>query len=136
MDLQTSVEKICFVILKAREFDVQEEVVENDPASNMSDDNFREVLEAYPDDPTREELKSLIDDMNVDEQAEMVALVWLGRGDYGDGASGWGQAVRDARDRKAGSTSEYLLGEPLLGDLLEEGLDRLGLSCEGTESEI
>ncbi len=134
--MQTSLEKICFIALKAREYDAPEEVVEDDPASNMADDNFREVLESYPDDPTREELKSFIDDMNEDEQAELVALVWLGRGDYGEGGDGWSQAVKDARDRRVGETSEYLLGEPILADLIEEGLDRLGLSCAGTEAEI
>ncbi len=133
--MQTSLDKICSIVVLAREFDAQEEVVEDDPGSNMADDGFREVLESYPDDATRDELKSFIDDLNDDEQAELVALVWLGRGDYGDGAEGWSQAVKDARERHAGATSEYLLGEPLLPDLLEEGLDRLGLSCLGYEAE-
>jgi Protein of unknown function (DUF3775) len=135
MAMQSSIEKICFIVVTARAFEAQEEVVEDNPGSNMSDDNFREVLEAYPDDPTRDELKSFIDDLNDDEQAELVALVWLGRGDYGDGSSGWSQAVKDARERRAGSTSEYLLGDPLLPDLIEEGLDRLGLSCTGYGAE-
>ena len=30
-------------------------------------------------------------------------------------------------------TAEYLLGEPLLGDFLEEGLSMLGFSCEDYE---
>ena len=36
-----------------------------------------------------------------------------------------------ARERHKGSTSEYLLGIPLLASFLEGGLAELGESCEG-----
>lgn len=129
--LQTSLEKIAFIVVKAREYDVPEDVVEDDPGSNPTDEGDRMVLAAYPDDPTYEELKTFIDDLNEDEQAELVALVWLGRGDYD--ARGWSTALREARARHTGSTAEYLLGEPLLADLLEEGLAALGSSITQLE---
>jgi hypothetical protein len=125
--LQTNLEKICFIVVKAREYDVPEDVVEEDPGSNPTDEGERMVLAAYPDDPTYEELKSFIDNLNEDEQAELVALVWLGRGDY-EGRD-WSTALKEARARHTGSTADYLLGEPLLGDLIEEGLATLGLNC-------
>jgi len=130
--MQTSPEKICFVVVKAREFDVPEDVVEEDVGSNPADEDFREVLADYPDDPTYEELKTFIDGLNVDEQAELVALVWLGRGDYT--AKEWNRAVVEARARHTGSTSDYLLGTPLLPDLIEEGLSLLGVTCTEFEA--
>lgn len=129
--LQISPEKICYVVVKAREFEVPEDVVETNPASDAVDDNFRSVLVAYADDPTYQELKAFLDNLNEDEQADLVALTWLGRGDYEAGE--WTTAVREARARHTGSTTDYLLGTPLLPDLLEEGMNTLGHSCQEYE---
>jgi hypothetical protein len=71
-----------------------------------------------------EELRELIDDLNVDEAAELVALAWIGRGDYE--GSEWTEAVAAARERGNRRTSKYLLGMPMLGDWLEEGLESIG----------
>src|SRR3546814_15793239 len=65
--------------------------------------------------------------MNDDEQAELVALTWLGRGDFT--ADEWSEALAAARERDTGPTSAYLLGIPILADYLEEGLSQFGLSC-------
>jgi hypothetical protein len=73
---------------------------------------------------TEKELRELIDDLNVDETAELVALAWIGRGDYE--ADEWNEAVEQARQRPNKRTSDYLLGMPLLGDYLEEGLEAIG----------
>ncbi len=73
---------------------------------------------------TAEELRELINDLNVDEAAELVALVWVGRGDYD--AAEWAEALAAARERGNRRTSKYLLGMPMLGDYLEEGLEAIG----------
>lgn len=73
---------------------------------------------------TEAELRALIGDLNVDEAAELVALTWVGRGDYG--ASEWADAVAEARQRSNSRTANYLLGMPMLGDWLEEGLEVIG----------
>lgn len=73
---------------------------------------------------TEEELRELIDDLNVDEAADLVALVWIGRGDYD--AAEWADAVNEARQRSNRRTSSYLLGMPMLADHLEEGLEAIG----------
>lgn len=70
------------------------------------------------------ELRELINDLNVDEAAELIALAWVGRGDYD--ASEWADAVTAARERANKRTAKYLLGMPLLADLLEEGLEAIG----------
>jgi len=130
--LETSLETICFVIVEAREFDVAEGAVEADSASNPSDDLQAGVLADRDDNPAEAELKAFIDTLNEDQQAELVALAWLGRGD--EPAESWEDNLAEARDRRSGSTADYLLGMPLLGDLLEAGLDRLGFSCRDVET--
>jgi hypothetical protein len=82
------------------------------------------LAEEESDDLTAEELRELIGDLNVDEAAELVALAWLGRGDYEAGE--WETAVTEARARGNKRTAEYLMGMPMLGDWLEEGLEALG----------
>jgi len=129
---QLSPEKVCFILIKAREFEAQEEVVEPDPGSNPIDDGFRGTLAAYADDPTFDEIKAFIDSLNEDEQAELVALAWLGREDYT--LEDWAQAVRDAKDRHTGATSTYLLGMPMLPDFLEAGLSQFGQNCDEFEA--
>ena len=79
--LAISPEKVCFVIIKAKEFDAKDIVTEPDTGSNPSDDKMIAVLEDHGDDPVVEELTSFISGMNEDEQIDLVALAWLGRDD-------------------------------------------------------
>jgi len=129
--LSIALEHVCFLIVKAREFDVKVEVVEPDPGSNPGDEDMREVLEDYPDDPVQEELTSFIDGLSYDEQVDLVTLAWLGRDDYS--AEDWAEVRQQAADAHNNRTAAYLLGMPLLGDYLEEGISLLGLSCQDFE---
>lgn len=131
--MDIALDKVCYIIIKAREFDVKEEPPDEDPGSNPADDQEREVLADYADDPTYEELKAFLEGLNRDELVDLLALVWIGRGDYT--GNEWGEVVKEARgvlDKKA---PDYLLGIPLLADFLDEGLNELGLSCEDVEKE-
>ncbi|HUZ91421.1 MAG TPA: hypothetical protein VMU78_05920, partial [Methylocella sp.] len=65
--LTISPEKVCFIIIKAKEFDAKDEVTEDDPGSNPSDDMDTAVLEDHGDDPVVEELTSLINSLSEDE---------------------------------------------------------------------
>jgi hypothetical protein len=129
--LNISPEKLCYIIVKAREFDAKVEPLELDSGSNPSDDGMRAVLEDYGDDPTLAELKDAINSLNEDEVIELTALVWLGRGDFN--REEWGDALELARERHNRRTAEYLAGIPNLGDCLEEGAEQLGLSIEDYE---
>jgi uncharacterized protein DUF3775/nitroreductase family protein len=129
--LTISPEKVCFIIIKAKEFDAKDEVTEPDPGSNPSDDKGTAVLEDHEDDPVLEELTSLINSLSEDEQIDLVALAWLGRNDYS--ASDWSTVREEASRAHNERTASYLLGMPLLGDFLEEGLSMLGYSCEEFE---
>jgi hypothetical protein len=66
----------------------------------------------------------MIDDLNEDERIDLIALVWVGRGDF-DRAE-WPEARGLARERQEKKASDYLLGMPTLSDYLEEGLATLG----------
>lgn len=131
--LTISPEKVCFIIIKAREFDVKDAVTDPDPGSNPSDDKDAAVLEDHRDDPVVEELTSLINSLSVDEQVDLVTLAWLGRDDYT--AADWPAVREEAAAAHNRRTASYLLGMPLLGDFLEEGLSLLGYSCEEYEIE-
>jgi hypothetical protein len=128
--LAISPEKVCFVIVKAREFDVKDAVTEPDTGSNASDDNMISVLEDHGDDPVLEELTAFISSLSEDEQVDLVALAWLGRDD--NTIEDW-EGLREEAARAHGTrtthTADYLLGMPLLGDYLEEGLSLFGQSC-------
>ncbi len=129
--LTISPEKVCFVIIKAREFDAKDEATEPDPGSNPSDDKDAAVLEDHADDPVVEELTSLINSLSEDEQIDLVTLTWLGRDDYS--AGDWAEVRAEAARAHNARTASYLLGIPQLGDFLEEGLSLLGYSCEEFE---
>jgi DNA-directed RNA polymerase specialized sigma24 family protein len=128
--LSISPEKVCFIVVKAREFNVKDVLTNEDDASNAADDGMVEVLEDHPDDPVVQELTSFIAAMNEDEQVDLVTLAWLGRG---DGDPGDWNELRAEAARAHGRTARYLLGMPLLSDYLEEALAHFNLSCDDFE---
>ncbi|WP_052182894.1 DUF3775 domain-containing protein [Rhizobium sp. YS-1r] len=132
-ELVIPLETVCFIIIKAREFDVKEGVSEPDPGSNPTDDNEVAVLQDHPDDPVQEELTSVISDLSDDAQVDLVALMWLGRDGYT--ASDWADVRQQAADAHNERTAAYLRGNPLLSDHLAAGLDAIGLSCTDYERE-
>jgi hypothetical protein len=129
--LTVSSESVCFIIVKAREFDAQDVVTDPDSGSNAADDRMTSVLEAHIDDLTQKELVAFINALSEDEQADLVALLWLGRGD--GTLEEWNDLRDEARRQHNKRTAAYLLGEPLLSDHLEEGLSQFGFSCEEFE---
>jgi hypothetical protein len=132
-ELSISPEKVCFIIIKAREFDAKEAVSDPDSGSNPADDKDIDVLEDRGGDPVAEELTSFIDAMSVDEQVDLVALAWLGR-DADTTAADWPAMREEAASAHNNRTARYLLGMPTLGDVLEEGLSMLGHSCQDYET--
>jgi hypothetical protein len=118
---------VCRIIVKARAIDAKVDVVEEDPGSNAAEDEMLEVLEDYPDDETYNDVAEFIDGLNVDERAELVALAWIGRGSFAK--EEWEDALREARDQHEDRVAEYLLGLPLLGDYLADGLAEFGQTC-------
>ncbi len=128
LPIDIDLDTLGFIIVKAREFDAKVPVSEPDPGSNPADDGEGAVLFDYPSDDSRSELRAAIDNLNEDQAGDLIALAWVGRGDYDQ--KGWGEARMLARERNEGETADYLLGMPLLGDYLEEGLATLGYPTE------
>ena len=125
--MDIALDKVCELILRAREFDVKEGMTDPDSGSNPIDDGSTDVLTSAPGDSTEEQIREFIAGLNDDERHDLVAITWIGRGDFE--VEEWGEALRTAREREQGSTADYLLGIPNVGDLLDEGLAALGRSC-------
>jgi len=126
--LAISPDKVRFFISKAHQFDGKDGNSDPDSGSNAADDMMLDVLEDHEDDPTEQELKAFIGALNEEEQTDLVALAWLGRGD-GE-VEEWNDLREEAARLHNNRTAAYLLGKPMLGDLLEEGLAQLGIPTE------
>jgi len=124
-DLGISLETVATVVdhIRAIQDDEAGESIEADEdEGDGGDDDFDEGT-----------LSAFIEEMNEDEQAALVALAWIGRGDYE--SEEWEEALRLAKERSvaSGDTAGYLLGMEMAGDLIAEGLAAFGTSIEEVE---
>lgn len=126
--LDVNPEIVCTIISKAREFHAKEEVELPEEPTDAYGDWAREVLADHADDLTLREVIDTINELEADQQMNLVALMWIGRGDFD--AEEWDEALEQAREMWTPQTAEYLLARPLVADDLEEGLISLGYSCE------
>lgn len=129
--LNINPELVCNIITKAREFHAKEDVEipeGGQPNISPNDDWYEQILENFSDDYTYQELRYSINDLEPDQQATLVALMWIGRGDYD--ATEWKDVYQEAYQQHNNRTAEYLLATPMVADYLEEGLKQLGYSCE------
>ena len=106
VELEINPDKVCHIIAKARAFDAKEQVSDPDSGSNATDDENLDVLEDLPDDAdaTRLELLEFIRALDEDEQLNLVALAWVGRGTYE--ISEWREAISTARNEHNKRTAE------------------------------
>ncbi|MCA6115845.1 DUF3775 domain-containing protein [Bradyrhizobium sp. WSM 1738] len=125
-ELGISTEKVGFLIEKARQFDVKEAISDPDSGSNAADDDMIDVLQDNGQDPVFRELAGFINALSEDERVDLVALMRLGRGDAS--IDEWEDLRAEAAGQRERRTARYLLGEPLLGDFLAQGLDEFGLT--------
>ncbi|CEK10551.1 DUF3775 domain-containing protein [Legionella hackeliae] len=115
---------ICDLLLKARQFQAKENVSFPDVTDDM-DASY--VLADYSDDLVYQEVTQAINDLRPDQQVTLVALMYVGRGDYSE--KEWEDAYRTAREEWTNHTGEYLLARPTMPDDIERGLNLLGISC-------
>lgn len=123
-ELTIPLDMVGYIVERAREFDAKVADSDPDSGSNATDDGGIDVLEDKPGDLAQRELVDQINSLNIDQQIELVALAWIGRGTYDIGA--WEEAKATARQEHNNRTGQYLAGMPLLGDYLEGGLDAFG----------
>lgn len=103
--LEISVHKIAQVILMSRELDRAEG-----------------------------ELRAFIDRLTEEEQASLVAVMWIGRESFAPDELE--EAKATALEEATTPTADYLLGTPHLSDHLENGLGELGLSASEDEDDL
>ncbi len=126
--LHVPLELLCGIIDKAREFQAKEEVVFPDSPSGPSEDWALQILADHGDDYCLKEITEAIDEMSQRQRAELIAIMWIGRGDYS--VDEWERAVDDAIGDYSVRAAAYLLAHPMISDDLEEGLLALGYSCQ------
>jgi len=80
------------------------------------------------------EMRAFIDRMSEDEQAELVAVMWIGRESFF--AEDWNEALATAKAEATTPCADYLIGTPHLADNLENGLEALGISVEDVENDL
>lgn len=129
MTLDLNPDIICQIIAKAREFHAKEEVViPEEQYEDSSEYDWAQVLAEHANDETYQELKTTInDDLERDQKLQLVAVMFLGRGDFE--VSEWQDALNAAEDVPGHNIAEYLLSHPMVADYLTEGLYELGYSC-------
>jgi hypothetical protein len=127
-NLSISPEKVFFIIAKSRQSDGSAN------ASDLAADPDDDMPEDHPHSTDRSELSGFIRGLNVDEQIDLVALMWLGRGD-GD-LDGWRDLHAEASRAHNNRTASYLIGTPMLADYLEEALTQFGKSFEDFEEHL
>jgi hypothetical protein len=128
--MDIALDKVCDIIVRARAIDVKEGDTDPDSGSNPIDDANLDTLADNPDDQTEAELRDVIAGLNDDERNNLIALVYVGRGDLEP--EEWGAAVRLAAERQAAGgadAADWLIGIPNLADLLDEGLVAMGRNC-------
>lgn len=132
--LEIAPEKVAHVIIKAREYDAKVGAWNASATEGDAEEDPNAILEDFANDPTAAEIAGSIDALNDDEQVNLVALAWVGRGTFEP--EEFDEAVETARNEQTSSTASYLLGLPLLADYLEEGLEKLGYSPGDIEEDV
>jgi len=123
VDLVVSLATVVGIIDAARAVGELEEEATNEEVQDP------EVRDEVDPDGLADTLKGLIDELNEDEQAALIALTWIGRGDHD--ASEWQEVLRLAKERnEGGDAAEYLTNMELFGDYLSEGVAAFGYSAE------
>lgn len=130
--LSIPVDTVYFIIDKLREYDSEDMLAEPtedpEPLESGDIDTLREQENEYQFEAVLQELHSVIDDLPEDQQIDLVALTWLGRDNYS--ATDWPAIRAEAAEAHNAQTARYLLGTPMAGDFLKEGLSTLGLLGE------
>jgi len=133
IELNISPDKVRDIVLKAREYAQLDDDEDDDELTDtpLVTHEREEVLDEG-EDPTESELHELIADLNEDEVVDLIALVWVGRGDFT--RAEWDQAQTLARDRRQSDSAPYLMGMPSLADYIQEGMAELGHDPEELEA--
>src|SRR5436309_15992368 len=127
-EVRISSEKVCALIEVARELAGIVPSTAGD-RTTTGDDSRLVTMEGDPDNNVRRrEAIEFVAGLNVEEQTDLLALIWLGRGDYEIGE--WDDAVSEAEARIAARDPDYMIGDAALPEYLGDGLEAFGKSCD------
>ncbi len=135
MDPLNSLDTLCRIILRAREYEAQTPTDhDGGEASENVDDEGEEALSVLDDsinDGVEEELRAALGDLGEDQLAEVLAFCWVGDGTYD--ASDWDEAMEEASESASdgSGTIDELMDMPMLASVLESGMAAFDLSCNG-----
>jgi hypothetical protein len=102
---------------------------------DIASDTVAEIIILARDlDARDEEFEAFIASLNEDEQAALVALMWVGRGTFEP--EDYAEAVATARAEATTPTAEYLKGSLHLAEHLENGLDLMGIDPAEAEDGV
>ncbi len=125
MEIELNREIVSAIIDKAHEFNEESDVtpLEDEVEPDIGDGDFSDAMVVkYGADPGYQRLKGAIEDLDPDQQMTLVAMMWVGRGDYT--AAEWDEALQFAEENWTTHTADYLIGTPLLADYLAEALEQ------------
>lgn len=122
-EIDISADKVARVILLAREIQEQTAVGAHDGMRDRSAGRM-----------ARHEFRNFVADLAEDEQYALVALMWIGRDDFG--ADEYGDALKTAQQEALNATEDYLIGIPTLADYLEAGLEAVGIDPGDAEDGV
>ncbi|NKC33851.1 DUF3775 domain-containing protein [Falsiroseomonas selenitidurans] len=127
LDLGISLETVATLVDHARAVQGTE-ILEPDAGEGTEPDEPADSEDELDEDSLRAAILAL----NDDEQAALIALALVGRGDYT--AEEWDDALAQAAERENDEdAAELLLNMDNFGDLLAEGVAAFGLSIEEIE---
>jgi hypothetical protein len=122
--LDLNPETVEHIIDRAHQYQTRDEMREEADEDDSPDlDALGDQDLQSTEDPVYVELREAIDDLEPDQQVSLVALMWLGRGDFS--VDDWDQALARAGEEWNERTGDYLVRTPLLADYLTEGLEML-----------
>ena len=122
-EIELNRETVQFLIDRAREFHTRDDVSFDEEPEVDDDDWSQQFAASFAADPYYQEIKTTVEDLEPDQQMTLVALMWVGRGDFS--IDEWDDALKEAEENWNENTADYLIGTPMLSDYLAEAIDQL-----------
>jgi hypothetical protein len=126
-ELRISTEKVCDLIEAAREVAGLVPPTTGDQTTTGDDSKLVTMEENPAEDDRRRQIIEFVFGLNAAEQTDLLALIYVGRGDYD--IAEWHDAVHEAADRIADGDPDYMIGDDGLPEYLGAGLDAFGYGC-------
>lgn len=114
-------DRVNRLIELANEFHSDQSVQFRDEPIALDENWQAKVLEPHAENPILSEFRSAVDELNPDEQQQIVAMMWVGRGDYE--MDEWDEALEYAGEAWTPDTADYLIAHPMLGEHLASGVE-------------